>query len=115
MRPRISKRDYAVAEYKRAKESLKHSERKLALHFEQTLLGVIEWDVEWRVNEWNPAAKAIFGYSREEALGRPARELILPKEILRAARCGMGQSLEVDGWRIQHERKYHQGWKENSL
>jgi PAS domain S-box-containing protein len=34
------------------------------------------------VNEWNPAAEAIFGYSREEALGRPASELILPKEIL---------------------------------
>ena len=82
MSHRISKREDAEAEYKRAKESLKHSERKLALHFEQTLLGVIEWDVEWRVNEWNPAAKAIFGYSREEALGRPARELILPGEIL---------------------------------
>ena len=82
MRPRISKRDYSAAEYRRAKESLKLSERKLALHFEQTLLGVIEWNVELRVNEWNPAAEAIFGYSREEALGRPARELILPKEIL---------------------------------
>ena len=82
MRPRISKRDYSAAEYKRAKESLKLSERKLALHFEQTLIGVIEWNVELRVNEWNPAAETIFGYSREEALGRHARELILPKEIL---------------------------------
>lgn len=34
------------------------------------------------MNEWNPAAEAIFGYSREEALGRYARELILPKNIL---------------------------------
>jgi PAS domain S-box-containing protein len=82
MRPRISKRDYSAAEYKRAKESLNLSERKLTLHFEQTLLGVIEWNAELRVNEWNPAAETIFGYSREEALGRHARELILPKEIL---------------------------------
>jgi PAS domain S-box-containing protein len=82
MRPRISERDYSAAEYRQAKESLKLSERKLALHFEQTLLGMIEWNVELRVSEWNPAAEAIFGYSREEALGRPARELILPKEIL---------------------------------
>ena len=82
MSPRISRREDAEAEYKRAKESLKYSERKLALHFEQTLLGVIEWNVEFQVNEWNPAAEMIFGYSREEALGRHARELILPREIL---------------------------------
>jgi PAS domain S-box-containing protein len=82
MSPRISRREDADAEYRRAKESLKYSERKLALHFEQILLGVIEWNVEFQVNEWNPAAEMIFGYSREEALGRRARELILPKGIL---------------------------------
>ncbi len=82
MSPRISKREDTETEYRRAKESLKYSERKLAMHFEQTLLGVIEWNAELQVNEWNPAAEAIFGYSREEALGRHARELILPKEIL---------------------------------
>jgi PAS domain S-box-containing protein len=43
---------------------------------------VIEWTAALQVNEWNPAAEAIFGYSREEALGRHARQLILPKEIL---------------------------------
>ena len=82
MSHRIPKREGTEAEYKRAKELLRHLERKLALHFEQTLFGVIEWNVEWQVNEWNPAAETIFGYSREEALGRSARELILPKEIL---------------------------------
>ncbi len=82
MSHRISKREHAEAEYRRAKESLNYLERKLALHFEQTLLGVIEWNAEFQVNEWNPAAEAIFGYSREEALGRHARELILPREIL---------------------------------
>jgi PAS domain S-box-containing protein len=82
MSPRISKREDTEAEYRQAKESLKYLERRLALHFEQTLLGVIEWNREFQVNEWNPAAAAIFGYSREEALGRYARELILPREIL---------------------------------
>jgi len=82
MSHRISKREGMEVEYKRAKESLKYSESKLGLLFEQTLLGVIEWNLELQVNEWNPAAETIFGYSREEALGRSARELILPKEIL---------------------------------
>ena len=64
-----------------AEEALKASQRKLALHVEQTLLGVIEWDTDFRVREWNPAAEAIFGYSREEAIGRHATELILPGAI----------------------------------
>jgi PAS domain S-box-containing protein len=82
MSPRIYKREDTETEYRRANEALKYLARKLALHFEQTLLGVIEWKVEFLVNEWNPAAERIFGYSREEALGRHARELILPRDIL---------------------------------
>jgi len=82
MSPRIYKREDTETEYRRANEALKYLARKLALHFEQTLLGVIEWNVEFLVNEWNPAAEMIFGYSREEALGRHARELILPRDIL---------------------------------
>ena len=82
MSPRIYKREDTETEYRRANEALKYLARKLALHFEQTLLGVIEWNAEFQVNEWNPAAERIFGYSREEALGRRARELILPREIL---------------------------------
>jgi PAS domain S-box-containing protein len=64
---------------KAAEEALKVSQKKLALHLEQTLLGVIEWDTEFRVREWNPAAEAMFGYSREEAIGRHATELIVPE------------------------------------
>lgn len=82
MSRRISRRDLAAAEYGKAKNRLEALERKLALHFRQALLGVIEWDTALRVNAWNPAAEAIFGYSGEEALGRSARELILPADVL---------------------------------
>ena len=64
-----------------AEEALRTSQKKLALHIHQTLLGVIEWDTEFRVREWNPAAEAIFGYSCEEALGRHATELIVPESV----------------------------------
>lgn len=67
-----------ITEHRRAEQALRTSERKLALHLQQTLLGVIEWDSEGRVLEWNPAAEAIFGYSRDEALGKRANELIVP-------------------------------------
>ncbi|MDF0557026.1 PAS domain S-box protein [Kamptonema sp. UHCC 0994] len=62
--------------------SLQNSQKKLALHFQQTPLGVIEWKVDFEVSEWNPGAEQIFGYSREEALGRNGIELLIPNTDL---------------------------------
>jgi PAS domain S-box-containing protein len=43
-------------------------------------LGVIEWDLDYKVIAWNYAAERIFGYSSDEAMGRPAADLIVPEE-----------------------------------
>jgi PAS domain S-box-containing protein len=56
-------------------------QQRLALHVQQTPLAVIEWDVGFRVTDWNPSAERIFGWSREEALGRHACELIVPASV----------------------------------
>ena len=48
------------------------------LHFIQAPLGIIEWDTEFRVIRWNPAAERIFGYKESEATGKTALELIVP-------------------------------------
>ena len=37
---------------------------------------VVVMDAEERVTEWNPAAAELFGYSPEEALGRPIDDLV---------------------------------------
>jgi len=68
-----------VTERKRAEEALRASQQRLALHVEQTLLGVIEWDTDFCVTEWNPAAEAIFGYTSAEVIGHNASDLILSK------------------------------------
>ena len=53
-----------------AEREVQLARQRLALHVEQTPLAVIEFDLEGRVREWNPAAAKVFGYSRGEALGR---------------------------------------------
>ncbi len=63
-----------------AEEALRKSERRLALHVRQTPLAVIEWDLDFRVTAWNPAAERIFGFTVAEALGRDAIGLIVPDE-----------------------------------
>src|SRR6185437_14105485 len=37
---------------------------------------VVVMDADERVTEWNPAAAELFGYSAEEALGRPIDDLV---------------------------------------
>ncbi|MDH5717311.1 MAG: PAS domain-containing sensor histidine kinase [Spirochaetia bacterium] len=69
-----------ITEKKKALESIKESEQKLSLHIQHTPLGVISWDINFNVILWNPAAKKIFGYSKEEAVGKNAFDLIVPKE-----------------------------------
>lgn len=61
---------------------LSNTQKRLSLHVQLTPLGVIELDTKFRVTDWNPAAQKIFGYSKQEALGRTATELIVPKEFL---------------------------------
>lgn len=57
-------------ERKRAEEALRRSEQRLSLHIQKTPLAVIEWDNDFRVLHWNPAAEQIFGYAAAEAVGR---------------------------------------------
>ncbi|MDH5572314.1 MAG: PAS domain S-box protein [Gammaproteobacteria bacterium] len=58
--------------------SLNRSMQRIYLHYERTPLAVIEWNSNFEVSEWNPAAERIFGYSKKEALGHHAYDLIVP-------------------------------------
>ncbi|WP_228061764.1 trifunctional serine/threonine-protein kinase/ATP-binding protein/sensor histidine kinase [[Phormidium] sp. LEGE 05292] len=53
-----------------AKSRLQASQQRLQLLVEQTPVAVIEWDINFQVTDWNPAAERIFGYTKQEALGR---------------------------------------------
>jgi rsbT co-antagonist protein RsbR len=68
-----------ITAQKQAESALKTSQQALALHVQQTPLAYIEWDQSFNVREWNPAAQQIFGWRKEEALGRHAAELMVPE------------------------------------
>jgi PAS domain S-box-containing protein len=72
---------WEIAERKRAEEKMLRSEQRLRLHAEQSPLGFLEWDDNFRAIEWNAACERIFGYTREEAIGRHAKDLIMPIEV----------------------------------
>ena len=70
-----------ITERKQAEDKIRESQQRLSSHLHNTPLGAIFWDVDFKVTDWNNSAKKIFGYSKEEALGKHANELIIPKEI----------------------------------
>jgi len=54
------------------------SQQRLRLMIESTPLAAVVWDRNYRTVEWNHAAEAIFGWTREEALGVEFTKLIVP-------------------------------------
>lgn len=86
---------HEVAERRRGLATLHRSEERLRLHAQQAPLAFIEWDLSFRVLDWNPAAERIFGYSREQALGRTASELIASDETCAEVTALWTQTLKL--------------------
>ena len=78
----------------RSDEARWDSERRLRLHVDLTPVAVLEYDREFRVTAWNPAAESIFGWSAREALGRHASFIVAEsaqarvREVFRQLRTG---------------------------
>lgn len=64
-----------------AEEELRRVNERLTLHFRETPLAYIEWNEKLEVTDWNPSAEHIFGYSREDVIGKHAFNLIVPEHI----------------------------------
>ncbi|MCL4297877.1 MAG: PAS domain S-box protein [Anaerolineae bacterium] len=65
----------------RLRETIRASQQRLSLLVQQSPLAMVEWDMDFRVVSWNPAAEQIFGYTRAEALGCYGLDLIMPAAI----------------------------------
>ena len=60
----------------RVEEELRAAHQTLQLFSEHTPMAVIEWDTKFRVTRWNPAARTIFGFNRDEAVGQHASFIV---------------------------------------
>jgi len=70
-----------ITERKTAEEELRKSQQRLKFHIQKTPLGVIEWDTDFNVVDWNESSEKIFGYTRGEVLGKNASTIIVPENI----------------------------------
>ncbi len=84
-----------TAHRKEVEASLQHS-----VEWNRTIVaaswnGFVGADAEGRIVEWNPSAERIFGWPREQALGRSLSELIVPHAWRARHEAGMRRCLET--------------------
>lgn len=84
----------------RQARSLRAAKARLEAVISTALDAVIVIDQEGRVTEFNPAAERIFGYRRDEAMGRRLGALIVPGSQIAAHERGFRRYLETGEARI---------------
>jgi len=67
-----------ITERKRGEQALRESRQRVALHVQQTPLGVIECDLDLKITAWNPAAERILGWTAREVLGCCLLDTLVP-------------------------------------
>ena len=82
-----------VTERRRAEIALRDSENRKSAILSASLDAIITMDHLGMVADFNPAAERIFGYSREQAVGRELGDLIVPERLRARHRQGMARYL----------------------
>ncbi|WP_255196966.1 PAS domain S-box protein [Halorarius litoreus] len=108
----LANRIINAVEQHRAQQALEDSEKRLSLFIEQSPLGVIEFDPEFRIVRLNPAGEEILGYSEAELQGETWEKIVTSDsydsvdavtDALSEARGGyhsVNENLRKDGTRI---------------
>lgn len=85
---RVRELSFALDERRRLHGVLERSERKLREVLETSLDAVVSVDCQQRITEWNAQAERLLGWTKEEAVGRPAFEVLFGPELRRLLERG---------------------------
>ncbi|OLC57928.1 MAG: hypothetical protein AUH85_02055 [Chloroflexi bacterium 13_1_40CM_4_68_4] len=87
-----------------AEEGLRASEARLRAMIGGSLVAIIGIDADGRVIEWNAQAEALFGWSREETLGRALTATIIPERYRDRHRAGLARFLRTGDGHMVNRR-----------
>ncbi|MBF0271989.1 MAG: PAS domain S-box protein [Magnetococcales bacterium] len=80
-------------------------ENRLRLSVEHAFDGIITIDAKGLVEDINPAGESMFGFSREELVGRDVAEMIIPSEFRQAHRDALRRHAQHQGEMYHIRRK----------
>jgi PAS domain S-box-containing protein len=89
-----------ISDRKQMEEALRAREEQTRLIIETAHDSFVGMDTEGLITAWNRQAEKTFGWSREEALGRPLSELIIPPRLQAAHREGLRRFLATGETRL---------------
>jgi PAS domain S-box-containing protein len=97
-----------VTERKLAEATALDDHKRLAFHVENTPLAVIEWDQEFKVLRWSPAAQKLFGWKAEEVLSKRFSDwdFVVPDDIEVVNQVGHRQNEGKEHHGISRNRNY---------
>ena len=78
-----------VSDWKRADAAVRENEQRTRLIIDTALDAVITMDADGIISGWNAQAERIFGYSRDEAIGKKLAETIIPARYRDAHQNGL--------------------------
>lgn len=78
VRDRTQALEIEIEERKRITRIIQKSQQRLSLLVEQSPLAIVEWNLDGKIVAWNPAAKIMFGYTADEAIGQVLVNLVIP-------------------------------------
>ena len=91
-----------ISERKALEESLFNKSQLLAKYIDNTPLAFILCDTNSIIQDWNQAAETIFGYSKQEALGKNIMDLVTPGELKSEIEQVRDRILEESGGENYH-------------
>lgn len=80
---------FDMTERKQTERLLRESEERVRAMAGAAMDAVVMIDDHGHISFWNQAAAAMFGYSEEEALGKPVHDLLAPARFRAAASAGL--------------------------
>ena len=98
-----------ITERKRKEAELLHNTALLDELFEGSPDAVVLMDLEARVLRISREFAALFGYSAEEAAGRPVVDLIVPEDELENSRAGFARARSGERFVVERERRRKDG------
>jgi|GEM_PF-2825599 len=75
---KVKELEQAAEECRRVEHSLRKSEELFRNLYDTAPLAFVIWDLQTRVTDWNKKAEELFGWTKEEALGRNFFSFLIP-------------------------------------
>lgn len=84
-----------ITERERNARALRDSETRIRAMFESAFDCIVSMDDQGNIIEFNPAAERTFGYRRDQVIGKPLAEIMIPLELRSAHQHGLENYLRT--------------------